>query len=670
MGQYRYFHEGQFKEDPTTGTRCRTGQLNHQFVEQKFVGGVWVGIGSTDGVRYGDVAAAGRFREGMRDGDYVVDVEIEVAGFLLAEGDGWVNCGGVSGYWYSQYKDVLAVMPTEPSAFDKVNSNAWMKAMVDGGYYAKAELLDLFSADTEANSLINWKNPSGSHNPIKISTPTFTPYKGFAGDIASQGCLNLKYNPSVDADLIGEDNICVIMGYEGENVVQSYDCFGACNEDASTLRFNIRSGIGGYYGVTSRAGMNSETSGLPGVPPKGHMAASRSEHANFMYYFNNGQQFAAIGKNSAPLINLELYACGINYLGDAHAHPAQLRYLFIFSNLTSVEIYEVMRITDTYLKNYSANVGFMDSINSVQGIFINKGIVLNDYKKIGGGIVQEASVLYTTTDSAIVGNPCFQMWYTEYTDNLTHTDLCYAESKDGIHNWVRSNNPIPVLNQTRTFVMKHEGVYHAFSAYNHFTSPDNVLWTKIEDTSAIGANNISVTVDAGTWYMVYEVVSGAGYAVYLATSVNDGITWTNYVSNPVLALAGGSRSVSFLAKHSTNGKFYLWCHCADVATNPTDIKKYSSTDCITWTLVNDKEFPRTCSDEGVSVAGGAVGMIGGGGYEGQVADCHILEVNGKTYFYYSARVDQSVLQGTIKLAIAEKSMDEVMVNILSSELTS
>ena len=101
MAQYRYFSEGQLKVDPTTGTKCRTGQLNHQFVEQKFVGGVWVGIGDNDGARYGDVAGAGcRFREGMWDGDYTVDVEIEVAGFLLAEGDGWVNCGSVEGYFY------------------------------------------------------------------------------------------------------------------------------------------------------------------------------------------------------------------------------------------------------------------------------------------------------------------------------------------------------------------------------------------------------------------------------------------------------------------------------------------------------------------------------------------------------------------------------------------
>ena len=97
--QYRYFHEGQFKVDPTTGTKCRTGQLNHQFVEQKFVGGVWIGIGDNNGVRYGDVAGVGcRFREGMLDCDYVVDVETEVAGFLLAEGDGWVNCGEVVGW--------------------------------------------------------------------------------------------------------------------------------------------------------------------------------------------------------------------------------------------------------------------------------------------------------------------------------------------------------------------------------------------------------------------------------------------------------------------------------------------------------------------------------------------------------------------------------------------
>jgi len=124
MAQYRYFHNDQLKVDPTTGTRCRTGQLNHQFVEQKFVGGAWVGIGDNDGVRYGDVAGAGcRFREGMTDdGDYAVDVELEVAGFLLAE-DGWVNCGSVEGYfmpsklsskiigWFKESEEVGGVQP-------------------------------------------------------------------------------------------------------------------------------------------------------------------------------------------------------------------------------------------------------------------------------------------------------------------------------------------------------------------------------------------------------------------------------------------------------------------------------------------------------------------------------------------------------------------------------
>jgi lysophospholipase L1-like esterase len=90
-----YYPEGTFKvsKNPVTGTQCRTGQLNHLFVEQKEVGGVWITIAG-----YTDIAGAGcRFREGVRGGDYVVDVELEVAGFLLAENVGWENIGGASG---------------------------------------------------------------------------------------------------------------------------------------------------------------------------------------------------------------------------------------------------------------------------------------------------------------------------------------------------------------------------------------------------------------------------------------------------------------------------------------------------------------------------------------------------------------------------------------------
>lgn len=90
-----YYPEGVLKEsrNKVTGTRCRSGQLNHKFVEQQLIADVWTDIGGNDAI-----AGEGcRFREGVRDGDYVVDVELEVAGFLLAENDGWENIGGAMG---------------------------------------------------------------------------------------------------------------------------------------------------------------------------------------------------------------------------------------------------------------------------------------------------------------------------------------------------------------------------------------------------------------------------------------------------------------------------------------------------------------------------------------------------------------------------------------------
>lgn len=95
MAQYYYYSEGQFKvaKNPTTGTKCRTGQLNHLFVEQKEVGGAWITIGGE-----ATVAGAGcRFREGVRDGDYVRDVELYAGGFADAEDVGWENVGGAVG---------------------------------------------------------------------------------------------------------------------------------------------------------------------------------------------------------------------------------------------------------------------------------------------------------------------------------------------------------------------------------------------------------------------------------------------------------------------------------------------------------------------------------------------------------------------------------------------
>jgi hypothetical protein len=92
-----YYPEGvaymKVVRNPVTGTACRTGQLDHLFVEQKLVAGVWVTIGGE-----ATIAGAGcRFREGARDGDYVRDVELYVDGFADAENTGWENVGGAVG---------------------------------------------------------------------------------------------------------------------------------------------------------------------------------------------------------------------------------------------------------------------------------------------------------------------------------------------------------------------------------------------------------------------------------------------------------------------------------------------------------------------------------------------------------------------------------------------
>jgi hypothetical protein len=110
MAQYFEYTEGTLKyiTDPVTKARFRTGQSGHVFVEQEYIGGVWTLIGG-----YDDIAGTGcKFRQGVRDGDYIVDKELEVGGFLLAEDDGWENIGGAIGGWTPQSLIVEDAAPT------------------------------------------------------------------------------------------------------------------------------------------------------------------------------------------------------------------------------------------------------------------------------------------------------------------------------------------------------------------------------------------------------------------------------------------------------------------------------------------------------------------------------------------------------------------------------
>lgn len=285
------------------------------------------------------------------------------------------------------------------------------------------------------------------------------------------------------------------------------------------------------------------------------------------------------------------------------------------------------------------------------------------------GGTQEPSVIYEGNAKILSGN-VFKMWYTNGWLSPVPV-VNYAESTDGVTWSEYASNPVMANGATPVV---HGSVFHFGSTYyayysngspatqlDQWTSSDGVNWTlahaAVLSAGTTGAWDVGgpynpwVWIEGSTWYMLYEGGNAADvYSLGLATSSN-GISWTKYVSNPVITNSPGSVSGPTLYK--IGDTYYVWTHTSVTSDLPTDISLWSSTDLHTWTPSSKNPiYERVLANEG------------GNNANGQVADAMPLEVSGMTYMYYDATPAQSA--GNIHINLA--TVPYTMAQLVASEM--
>ena len=246
------------------------------------------------------------------------------------------------------YTLVYNSFTNKPSAADITIQSTMLDALVAGGYYAKAELLDVFSAhsNTAGESQKNWRNP-GTFDPTLVNAPTWTQYAGFTGASTGTKYVRLNFIPSVNGTLIGQNNICIMWGV-GNNIDESrYDVGGA----SATIALVGLSRTGNKFrsfcnDLTSKD--NANTNSIA------HYALSRGVSTGYDKHINLVK--TAITQASVGSVTVELHACGYNFNGVATPCNRQLRYVFVFSYLTDAEVKAVIAIMETYLDNYTTGL--------------------------------------------------------------------------------------------------------------------------------------------------------------------------------------------------------------------------------------------------------------------------------------------------------------------------
>ncbi len=183
----------------------------------------------------------------------------------------------------------------------------------------------------------------------------------------------------------------------------------------------------------------------------------------------------------------------------------------------------------------------------------------------------------------------WRMWY-EAAPSGNKSFTAYATSSDGL-TWTRyGGNPVMSPSATweggsgnlegevsPTSILKEKGLYklwyHGFNAgtrqIGYATSPDGIQWTKYAGNPIVSpgpggawdAGSVcepNVVHVGGQYFMYYSRCTGAG-GIGLATS-SDGVSWTKYAGNPVVATGSGwdSAQIDWGGIYHDGQQFHMW----------------------------------------------------------------------------------------------------------------
>jgi hypothetical protein len=260
----------------------------------------------------------------------------QVEGQSIIRANPFARAQNTSSY-EAEYQAVLNAMTTDPSDANKGYQNDMVKSLVDGGYWARMDVLYIFATEvnTASEALINWVNP-GTNNATALVTPTWTTLEGYTGDDATDG-VTTNYNPSSEAVNISENDVA--FGIYVRNDLQ----------DASTELVEAYSETNRYWSARPRntdntaafrVNTNLATAIASQTNSQGLYIATRRA-SNEQEFYRNGGSLATHTQNSLGLPNANVYL--IRYT------LYQAAIFFVMDAVSDAEATALNTIFETYM---------------------------------------------------------------------------------------------------------------------------------------------------------------------------------------------------------------------------------------------------------------------------------------------------------------------------------
>lgn len=206
----------------------------------------------------------------------------------------------------------------------------------------------------------------------------------------------------------------------------------------------------------------------------------------------------------------------------------------------------------------------------------------------------------------------YRMWYTGNGQN-TVPSIGYATSSDGI-NWARHPNPVLLTGARGSWefqgvsaptVLFKDGLWHmwyagrgsSYFSIGYATSPDGITWTKYAQNPVLagsGGEDAPDSTDVVSPHVLYKeglfhmwyAGKGVNNQIFYATSPN-GVQWTRHPNNPVLRLGGDFQwdngEIAAPSVIWTGAQFEMWYQGYSRGTLQSYIGHATSPDGSTWT---------------------------------------------------------------------------------------
>jgi hypothetical protein len=200
----------------------------------------------------------------------------------------------------TEYLAVVAAMNPKPSMGRKAADNAFLRAIVDSGWWAKLDGFFVSATDSQQNYQVNWKNPSGT-TATTVGTVTLTPGFFTQGN-GVDGLIDTRVVPNGSGNF-KQNDLC-FGAYFYEDLVNTTASLGTENSALLVPHGTTNS----LRARAAQAGTDVPT--VSGGAPAGMCMARRTTGAQYELWFNKTKLTTVVTASSSIAATTQGFAIG------------------------------------------------------------------------------------------------------------------------------------------------------------------------------------------------------------------------------------------------------------------------------------------------------------------------------------------------------------------------